>query len=113
MNHGADRRRLEAKVFGGGHVLRMRESDGNVPQINIRFALGFLQTETIPILSQDLGGYSAREVLFFTDSGRTLIRKLTPTDMAYNPKLIELEREERSNMRETPIATAKDDITLF
>ena len=80
MKEGADRRRLEAKLFGGGHVLKMRETDGNVPKSNIAFALEFLQTESIPILAQDLGGYAAREVHFFTDSGKTLLRRLTMTE---------------------------------
>ena len=62
MREGADRRKLEAKVFGGGHVLKIRESDDNVPRSNIRFALQFLETENIPIITRDLGGYEPREV---------------------------------------------------
>ena len=113
MKAGADRRRLEAKLFGGGHVLKMRETDGNVPQSNIAFALQFLETENIPILSQDLGGYAAREVHFFTDTGKTLMRRMAITDVK-DPALAQIEREERREMTRKPApAEATDDITLF
>jgi len=95
MHAGADRRRLEAKVFGGGHVLRIRETEGNVPQINIKFALEFLERESIPILSRDLGDYAAREVYFFTDSGRVCLKRLSPTGGLDAREIAELEREER------------------
>ena len=113
MRAGAERDRLEAKVFGGGHVLRLRETDGNVPQSNIRFALHFLQTEGIPIVSRDLGGYAAREVYFFTDSGRTLLKRLSST--GGNGELAALEREERASLvKPTPAAQRVDDnVTLF
>jgi chemotaxis protein CheD len=109
MKAGADRRRLEAKVFGGGHVLKIRESDSNVPKSNIRFALEFLATEQIPIVSKDVGGYAAREVYFFTDTGRTLLKRLTPTGIA------EVEAEEREQLRQfsMPAADEDDNVTLF
>lgn len=115
MKLGADRGRLEAKVFGGGHVLKMRESDGNVPQSNIQFALRFLETESIPIIKQDLGGYAAREVYFYTDTGRALLRRLAPTGLD-NAALAEIEREERQALRvKRAPAPPPDDsnITLF
>jgi chemotaxis protein CheD len=79
MKKGADRRRLAAKVFGGGHVLRIRENEDNVPQSNIKFALAFLQTECIPIVSRDLGGYVGREIFFFTETGKTLLKRMQST----------------------------------
>lgn len=96
MRWGADRQRLEAKVFGGAHVLQVRESANSVPQCNIRFALKFLEAEQIPIISRDLGGYAAREVLFFTDTGRTLLRRLQRTGRANDRMLAALEQEEFS-----------------
>ena len=115
MRHGADRRMLEAKVFGGGHVLKIRESDGNVPKSNIRFAMEFLTTERIPIVSQDLGGYSAREVYFFTDSGRTLLKRLAPTGSGTHNPIAALEAEERAELRRftRPAPVEDDNVTLF
>ncbi len=114
MKIGADRSRLQAKVFGGGHVLRIRESDDNVPQRNIRFALQFLETEGIAILAQDVGGYAAREVFFFTDSGRILLKRLASTGLT-GDELKELEQEERTSRARSKQAAQVDDsnITLF
>ena len=101
MHHGAQRSALEAKIFGGGHVLRMRETDGNVPQSNIRFALRFLETEGIPVVSRDLGGYAAREIYFFTDTGRILLKRLSETGVSMGDRAA-LEREERAGLRPVP-----------
>jgi chemotaxis protein CheD len=74
---GGQRARLQAKVFGGGHVLQMTESPNGVPQQNIRFIREFLRTEEIPLLAHDLGGYTARYVFFDTASGRVKLKRLT------------------------------------
>lgn len=79
MQEGAERSRFEAKVFGGGHVLRTANHDQSVPRKNISFAKRFLEMEGIPVVSSDIGGYAARSVLFFTDSGRVLMKRLTET----------------------------------
>ncbi|BDI30594.1 hypothetical protein CCAX7_26450 [Capsulimonas corticalis] len=115
MKHGADRSRLQAKVFGGAHVLRIAESSGGVPQSNIRFALSFLETEGIPIVSRDLGGYAAREVYFFTDTGRTLMRRLESTGADQQTLMAEVAREKKSLARPAPQSAPADDsnITLF
>lgn len=112
MNLGADRRRVEAKLFGGGHVLQMRESENNVPRSNIRFALEFLQKETIPIITKDLGGYHAREVLFFTDTGKVLLKKM---DRERGSALERLAKEERASLKPALESATIDDsnITLF
>jgi chemotaxis receptor (MCP) glutamine deamidase CheD len=114
MKMGADRTKLQAKVFGGGHVLRIRESDDNVPQRNIRFAIQFLETEGVTILAQDTGGYAAREVFFFTDSGRILLKRLASTGLT-GDELEELEREERTSRVRNRNAARVDDsnVTLF
>jgi chemotaxis protein CheD len=92
---GADRSRLEAKVIGGGHVLRVRETDGNVPQRNVEFALAYLKERNIAVAAQDTGGYAAREIYFFTDSGRLLLKRLSSTGGIGRDTLAGIEREER------------------
>lgn len=76
MKLGADRRRFQAKVFGGGHVLNIRESLDGVPQRNINFVRQFLETEQIPIVREDLGGFQPRRVLFQTHSGKVFLKYL-------------------------------------
>jgi len=72
---GARRERLEAKVFGGGNVIRGM-TVANVGARNAEFALRYLEQEGIPVLSQDLGGSDARKLGYFPRSGRLLLKHL-------------------------------------
>lgn len=80
MKLGADRRRFQAKVFGGGHVLNIRESLDGVPQRNILFVKQFLGAEQIPIVREDVGGFQPRRVLFQTHTGKAFIKYLGNRD---------------------------------
>ena len=75
MKRGARRERLEAKVFGGGQVLR-GFSSLNVGERNVGFIEQFLATERIPIVSRDVLGVHPRRVCLFPGSGRALCKKL-------------------------------------
>jgi chemotaxis protein CheD len=76
MKIGADRSRFQAKIFGGGHVLNIRENLDGVPQRNIDFVKRFLETEKIPVIREDLGGYLPRRVLFHTNTGKVFMKYL-------------------------------------
>lgn len=76
LKMGADRRRLQAKVFGAAHVLSDAGLSPDVPRRNARFVKEFLQAEGIPIASSRLGGSAPVEVIFHTDTGRALVRAL-------------------------------------
>lgn len=105
MRCKADRRRLVAKVFGGAHVVDMRESQDGVPQKNIRFIRQYLQDEGFPLLAEDVGGYSPRLVVFHTGDGRARIKRLD------GPKAKQLLRSSEGQLE-----TAKPsfgDVTLF
>ena len=80
MKLGGHRKRFQAKVFGGGHVLKLRESLDGVPQRNIQFARRFLDAEQIPIVKEDLGGYLPRRVLFHTHTSRVFVKYLGSND---------------------------------
>lgn len=80
MKLGANRKNFRAKVFGGGHVLKIRESASGVPQRNIEFVRRFLNNEQIPIVKEDVGGYQPRRVLFHTDSSRVFVKYLGQQD---------------------------------
>lgn len=75
---GALRHSLEAKVFGGGQVLR-RLSQNDIGGDNARFVLEYLQEQGIPVTAQDLGDVCPRKIYFFPDTGRVLLRRL-PSD---------------------------------
>jgi chemotaxis protein CheD len=77
MKRGARREKLVAKVFGGGHVLNFRKSDGNIPQANINFVKSYLEFEEIPVVASDLGGDVGRKIIFLpAEGGRVLVKKL-------------------------------------
>lgn len=109
MALGAVRGRLEAKVFGGGHVLKVEQTSMNVPQANIAFALEFLFNEEIPIRKMDVGGFAGREVFFFTDSGKTLVRKMEETGIDRS-EIGKFEIEANCSYRESE---ADKNVTLF
>lgn len=67
MSHGAQRERLEAKLFGGAKTI-FRSSD--VGAMNARFAEHFLKNEGITIIGGSLGGASGRRVEYWPVSGR-------------------------------------------
>lgn len=105
MKAGADRRRCVAKVFGGAHVLDVKESLVSVPQQNIDFIRAFLSKEGFPVLSEDVGGYQPRHVQYFSHTGRVRIRRVT--SMQSRARL--LGREQRGQVETLRIG----DITLF
>lgn len=72
---GAQRHRLEAKLFGGGNVLK-GFTQNQVGTRNARFAVDYLAAERIPLLSHDLGGIHPRKVGFFPVTGRAFVRHL-------------------------------------
>lgn len=107
MKLGGSRKRFQAKVFGGGHVLKIRESLDGIPAQNINFVRQFLDVEQIPVMSEDLGGYQARRVLFNTQNGRVYVKKLGTTEAERTAEeemvyLISLKRRELDG-----------DVTLF
>lgn len=74
---GCRKDRLAAKVFGGGSVLWSKQGrTSKVPASNIDFAMDFLKAEGIPILNSDVGGTSARKILFFVRDGKVLLQRI-------------------------------------
>jgi len=80
LKNGAEKGRLQAKLFGGARIM------SNLPDIgrrNADSALRFLQSEGIPCTSQSLGGNQARRVRFWPASGRAqqlLIERSDPVE---------------------------------
>ncbi|MBI1395798.1 MAG: chemoreceptor glutamine deamidase CheD [Betaproteobacteria bacterium] len=75
IKNGARRSNLEAKIFGGGNVIE-NMTVTKVGARNATFALKYLETEGIPVVAKDVLGSFPRKVYFFSDTGRTLIKKL-------------------------------------
>ena len=85
FKRGAARERLEAKVFGGGNVLR-GFGHNTVGNANVAFVRAYLEAERIPIAAEDLSGIHARKVCYFPRSGRALVavpeNKLVTAELA-------------------------------
>lgn len=64
---GADRDRMQAKLFGGANILR---GLGAIGAANAAFARRYLRREGIKVVAEDLGGERARRVQFWPASGR-------------------------------------------
>ncbi|NRB00605.1 MAG: chemotaxis protein CheD [Rhodobacteraceae bacterium] len=66
VKRGAERHRLEAKVFGGASMLSGLTDIG---ERNSAFALGYLASEGIPVRAHSTGGTQARQVRFMPGTG--------------------------------------------
>lgn len=102
LKRGARRERLEAKVFGGGNVLKSFTTN-QVGTRNAEFVLDYLATERIPILARDLGGIHPRKVCFFAATGRALVKQLPH---AHGADVVAEESAYSSRLRSMPVAGA-------
>ena len=75
LKAGARRENLEAKVFGGGNVLRGFTAI-NVGERNADFVRTYLKAENIRIVAEDLNDVHPRKVYFFPQTGKVLVKKL-------------------------------------
>ena len=79
MKQGANKLNLQAKCFGGGNVLTLREENGKrktVGDVNVLFIKEFLQKENIPIVSSCLGGNIGRNVHFVGSDYSVYVKKI-------------------------------------
>ena len=104
LKSGARRENLEAKVFGGGAVLR-GFSAMNVGERNAAFVINFLKTERIPVVAEDLNDIYPRKVYFFPRTGKVLVKKLMQT---HNDTLAKRELDYASRLKVTPVSGAVD-----
>jgi chemotaxis receptor (MCP) glutamine deamidase CheD len=88
MKLGADRRRLEGKLFGGGNVLGSVVARPTVGERNSAFAREYLAKERIPLVSERLGSDCGTEVRFWAHTGRVFIRDISTS-------LLDLSRERK------------------
>lgn len=74
MRGGADRRRMEGKIFGGGKLFHTDRI--GIGEQNIAFVREFCELEEIPIVKADVGGSFARKLLYQPKSGRARVLRL-------------------------------------
>ena len=106
LKNGARRANLEAKVFGGGNVLR-GFTVANVGQRNSDFVLNYLKTENIALLAQDLMDIYPRKVYYFPATGRTLVKQLRSV---HNDTIVRREQQYIARIRSSDV---QGDVELF
>ncbi len=102
LRAGGDRRRLQAKVVGGGHVIR---SSMTIGDDNVAFARTYLALERVPIVGERVGGTCARRVSFRTSTGEAHVYELATDE--------ELAGQDVAYARRVARATPSHDIELF
>ena len=74
---GAQRRRLEAKMFGGACVLQaFQERESHLGARNVGAAESFLSEHNIPVVGSDVGGPKGRKLIFHIDDGSAWVKQL-------------------------------------
>ena len=104
LKAGARRENLEAKVFGGGNVLRGFVAI-NVGERNAQFVRNFLRAENIRITAEDLNDIHPRKVYFFPRTGKVLVKKLK---QMHNDTLAHREQDYASRLQKAPVGGAID-----
>lgn len=106
MRNGAKRENLEAKIFGGGNVLKSFTTT-NVGVRNAKFVKQFLKDEGIRITGEDLLDVFPRKVYYFPKTGKVLVKKLKETN---NFTLVKREEAYASKLKTNEVG---GDIDLF
>ena len=106
LKSGARRESLQAKIFGGAQVMS-NFTTMNVGERNTDFVIDYLQTERIPLLSQDVLDIYPRKVCFFPVTGKAMVKRLAH---AHPEQLV---NERRGNAVAVAQTTAGGSVDLF
>jgi chemotaxis protein CheD len=106
LRNGARRENLEAKIFGGGNVLKSFTTT-NVGDRNAVFVRKFLKDERIRVTGEDLLDIYPRKVYYFPKTGRVLVKKLK---QMHNDTLVKREEAYASKLKSSDVG---GEIDLF
>ncbi len=73
LKQGGRKQNLEVKIFGGSRIIDSMTDIGNS---NIRFVRNYITTESLSLLSEDVGGIHPRKIMYFPASGKVLVKKI-------------------------------------
>ncbi len=105
---GARRETMQAKIFGGGQVMASFTTM-NVGERNTDFVTRYLQTERIPIVSEDVLDIYPRKVVYFPVTGKAMVKRLAH---AHPEALVEQERS-RGSAAQLAKSNAGGSVDLF
>lgn len=75
LKHGAERKNLRAKVFGGGFIKNGLTNNDR----NVKFVLAHLMLENIPLVNENTGGSYPRKLMFNPRTGAIQMKTLQQT----------------------------------
>lgn len=110
---GARKERLQAKVFGGARMFNFDSGNKNTPKVaesNVAFALEYLNTEGIPVISQNVGGNRGRKVLCFPDTFQVFLKTIRKT---YEEERVAAEEEKFLTTVQKKAKPAGGEVDLF
>jgi chemotaxis protein CheD len=82
-SHGIPRSEIEVKCFGGSDMFRQAPNEASphsVGRQNIACAAKVIEEEDLKVMVTDLGGLRARKILFYTQTGIVLLKRLGIAD---------------------------------
>ena len=103
---GAQRASMEAKVFGGGNVLRGFTSN-NIGESNANFVMEYLHNEGIRVAAEDMLGVHPRKIYYFPRTGKVLVKKIREL---HNDTIVERESEYNMRLRNVVVG---GDVEMF
>lgn len=106
LQHGGRRKYLEVKLFGGARVLQgMQVLD--IGRSNIEFVKAYVATESLLILSEDLGDVYPRKVVFYPGNGKVRVARLRSM---HTKDIVERENKYMDEIYDKPV---QGDVELF
>ncbi len=73
---GSAKEDLRAKIFGGATILTSGKNSMKIGEQNIMIAEQLLKEHHIPVISSHVGGDQGRKIIYHTDSGTVLLKKI-------------------------------------
>lgn len=105
---GARRETMQAKIFGGGQVMH-NFTTMNVGERNTAFVRQYLQTERIPLVSEDVLDIHPRKVVYFPVTGKAMVKRLAHA----HPDSLVAQEAVRGSAASLARATAGGSVDLF
>lgn len=96
LKKGARKGKIQAKIFGGGHVLDIPNMSTAIPDDNVRIARAMMELEDISIVTSDVGGNFSRKVITDVQTGTVYIKRTTRQDVIKQINVREDEYAKRS-----------------
>lgn len=105
---GARRESMQAKIFGGGQVMA-NFTTMKVGERNAEFVIQYLNTERIPIVSEDILDIYPRKVVYFPTTGKAMVKRLAHA----HPEQLEAQARAQGSAAQLARENAGGSVDLF